>query len=63
MSRDPFDMVCTCAYETETHHCVCVKRQHRDYIGPARPCPDCAADKHKLAKKSDSSSLSELRRS
>lgn len=49
--RDPFDMVCICDYENETHQCVCVARQHRDYVGPARPCPNCAAGTHRLAKK------------
>ena len=51
MKRDPFDLVCHCSYETPSHMCICVKRQHRDYIGPAKPCPDCAVGKHKLIRK------------
>ncbi len=26
MRRDPFDQVCTCEFETETHICLCTRR-------------------------------------
>lgn len=51
MARDPFDKVCACEHETETHYCVCTSRQHPDYIGPSGPCTRCKSDNHRMVTK------------
>jgi hypothetical protein len=45
IKRDPFDQVCACGFETETHVCLCVKRQSWGVNGP---CPDCKGGHHKM---------------
>lgn len=48
MKRDPFDLVCNCDYETETHICICVNRRK---FGEGRPCIHCIDGKHRMMKK------------
>ena len=42
--RDPFDEVCTCDYETETHHCICTRKLTPPHVR----CDRCAGGKHLL---------------
>lgn len=50
MKRRPFDEVCSCEFENETHRCVCTRKK-----GQAKMCcQSCADGKHKLEKKEPS---------
>lgn len=47
MRRDPFDQVCSCSHETETHECLCTRRKE-----PAKEaCRQCQGGKHSLRQK------------
>lgn len=53
--RDPFDERCCCDHETETHHCLCMKKvdQAKDR------CSRCANGHHVMRKKDRPPSVTE----